>query len=166
MGPWVKIALLALTTNEVRAHVQNNVERNRAYNQAQAYALSVGKPFLVVGGPEGTNAIRHLFHMRAHGCGDYCLDVDAMACTGCQTVVADVRDIPFSDSFFGAAFASHVIEHMPTVADGKKAISEMQRVADEIFVVSPSKTSLIAWIHPDHHLWVKQTAEGVWLEQR
>lgn len=110
------------------------------------------------------------FKFPTHGCGDVCLDIDAGACKICgqavEQAVADIRDIPYPDQTFGAAFASHVLEHLPTVADAKQALKELYRVANEVFIAAPSRQSFIAWLHPDHHLWVKVTPKGVLLTQR
>ncbi|HUV51599.1 MAG TPA: methyltransferase domain-containing protein [Dehalococcoidia bacterium] len=139
-------------------------ERNDKYALAWHIAREAGKPMLVVGGPYGTNPLRGLFNMKAHGCGDVCLDIEPRACTGCESVVADVRDIPFPDGFFKTALASHVIEHLPAIDDAVQAINELYRVADEVFIASPSKQSILAWLIPSHHLWVRQDNEGIWLE--
>ena len=131
-------------------------DRNQKYAAARAYADSVGKPMLMVGGPYGSNPLRGLFNMKAHGCGDVCLDIDPRACTGCETVVADVRDIPFPDRYFASAFISHVIEHLPTVEDAGLAVNELMRVADRVWVAYPGKQSVIAHLIPDHYLWVTE----------
>jgi SAM-dependent methyltransferase len=139
-------------------------ERNDKYALAWHIAREAGKPMLVVGGPYGSPIAGGLFNLKAHGCGDVCLDIDPRACQGCQTVVADVRDIPFSDRYFGSALASHVIEHLPAIDDAVQAINELYRVADEVFIASPRKDSIIAWLVPSHHLWIRQDDEGIWLE--
>jgi len=46
------------------------------------------------------------------------------------------------------------------------AVKELYRVAEEVIIVSPGKADLIAWALPGHHLWVKQTEDGVYLQQR
>jgi ubiquinone/menaquinone biosynthesis C-methylase UbiE len=80
--------------------------------------------------------------------------------------VADVRDIPYPGGYFGAVFCSHVLEHLPTPEDACQAIKEMERVADRVFLVVPHKSSIIAWLHPDHHLWVTVDGNSVTIEQR
>lgn len=143
------------------------VERLQRYKLAQEMSSQLGKPLLVVGGPYGANPFRHLFHFKAHGCGDYCVDLDPGACQGCPNFIeADIRDIPLPDSSMGVAFASHIIEHLPTIEEAEKAVGELYRIAEEIIIVSPSKQSVIAWFVPSHHLWVRQTNNGVYLEQR
>lgn len=137
-------------------------ERRSKYREAVAYSKMVGKPLLVVGGPYGG-----VSWMKAHGCGDMCMDINPWACRGCQTVVADIREIPFPSGFFGAAYASHVLEHLPTVEDARKAAAELYRVAANVFICGPGKMNLHAHLMPEHHLWVMQDKEGViWVQQR
>lgn len=160
-------ALIGFSIQQAAAMAWQAWERRSKYRQAQEYAERVGKPMLVVGGPWGDNPFRSFLRIPAHGCGDFCLDIDPRACQGCNYVQADVRDIPFPSGFFGSALASHVLEHLPTVADAEKAISELQRVAGLVLVASPTRHSVIAWGVPSHHLWVRQGSDGsIALEQR
>ena len=57
------------------------------------------------------------------------VDVDARALDGQdrQTVVADMRDLPFADGEFDGAIAVHSIEHVP---DPERALAEMARVLE------------------------------------
>ncbi|MDA8216158.1 MAG: methyltransferase domain-containing protein [Dehalococcoidales bacterium] len=139
------------------------IVRRSKYDAAQAYARQQGKPLLVVGGPQGSPS-RAALGMQGHGFGDVCLDLDPAMCQGAPetTVVvgADVRGIPYPDRHFGAAFVSHVLEHLPTAADAWRAIEELRRVADALYVAGPSKQELWAWVHPEHHLWVWQDGSG------
>ena len=148
-------------------------ESHEKYDMAQAEARRLGKPLLVVGGPAGSaNAYKQswlqplvrtkaFFQVKAHGCGDVCVDIDPLSCDGCNYVYADIMDLPFANKEFGAAYCSHVLEHMPDADGCQLAWSELHRVADVVFVCVPPKTSLFAWMVPDHHLWVRQTGEGV-----
>lgn len=161
----LKALLLAMGLWEVGVAKASQAERERKYAAAEEAARSRGKPLLVVGGPLGSSPLRWMFlPMRAHGCGDVCLDLSAESCRGCPTTIADVRSIPYEDGYFGAALASHVLEHLPTVDDAVKAVEELYRVADEVFVASPSKLSIAVWFHPGHHLWVKQDERGISIE--
>lgn len=134
-------------------------ERKQVYVQARTYANSVGKPLLVVG---TTNVPMD------YPCGDVSLDADPFArgnrCV--NTIVADVRNIPYPDGYFGAVFISHVLEHLATVEDVELAIHEASRVADKVFVVGPSRLNLYAWVLPDHLLWVWQEGDVLYAEQR
>ena len=138
-------------------------ERLIKYEAASAYAESVGKPMLVVGGPLARGSIRVLLRLPAHGWGDICLDIDPRACAGCsecEVVEADIRDIPFSDKHFGAVFCSHVLEHMPTAVECERAIGELHRVAEAVYVCVPSKLSITGWVGNGHKLWVRERADG------
>jgi hypothetical protein len=143
------------------------IERQAKYQRAREIADRAGKPLLVVGGPLGGNPFRGIIRIPSYPCGDYCLDIDPGSCEGCSNiVVADVRDIPFPDRFFGAVLCSHVVEHMPTIDHAIKAIEELYRVADKVLVASPRKASILAWLIPDHFLWVRQDESGIWIEGR
>lgn len=131
-------------------------ERHQIFDQARDYADSVGKPLLVVGAPKW--GFSHPF-------GDVTIDINPRRGDG-EVEIADVRDIPYPDSHFGAAFCSHVLEHLSTIEDAVQALDEMERVADKVFVVSPHKTSLIAQILPGHHLWVTPSGDGYIIEQK
>jgi hypothetical protein len=142
-------------------------DKNRKYKAASACARGKNKPLLIAGGPWGTKPARHWFNMPAHGNGDVCLDIDYRAMDGHPCgVVANVTHIPFSDKSFGAAFASHLLEHLPTVAEARQALDELNRVADAVFLVSPSRQSFGGWLTKGHHLWVWQKGDIVYLKQR
>jgi hypothetical protein len=81
-------------------------------------------------------------------------------------IEADIRNIPLPDKWAGAAFASHVLEHLPTPADARIALGELGRIADYVYIVSPRKSNIMAWLHPDHHLWVTQRGHRIRLQQR
>jgi len=132
-------------------------ERRQVFNQARKYADSIGKPLLVVGAPKfGFN----------HPYGDVTIDISPDIPTPFNYEIADVRQIPYTDKYFGAAHVSHVLEHLPTIEDACQALDELERVADKVFVVSPHKHSLMAWINPHHHLWVLPDGDGYIIEQR
>lgn len=132
-------------------------ERRRVFGKAREYADSVGKPLLVVGTPR-TSLI--------HPCGDVTIDIDPDLAQYCNTEVADIRAISYPDQYFGAVFCSHVLEHMTTVADCCKALDELHRVAEKVFVCLPGKNSILAWINGNHHLWVRQSDDGYVIDQR
>ena len=163
--------LFALAAWQTHVQVGEAQERGRVYKKAREVADRLGKPMLVVGGPGAgfnRNPLVQMFKLPGHDCGDVCLDIDLGACRVCGAEVtkveASVTSIPFPDGHFGSAFISHVLEHLPTVGDAEQAVRELYRVADEVFILSPSKQSIIAWLHPGHHLWVRQTPAGVYLE--
>ena len=142
-------------------------DKNKKYRAASAYALEMGKPLLVVGGPWGNKRLRHWLKMPAHSNGDVCLDIDRRAIDSHPYgIVASVTHIPLSDKSIGTAFASHLLEHLPTIDDAKKALAELNRVAEAVFIAYPSRQSIAAWIISDHHLWVWQKGNTIYLRQR
>ena len=142
-------------------------DKRKKYATASAYAQEKGKPLLVVGGPWGNKRARHLLRMPAHGSGDVCLDTDGNAIHGHPNgVIADVTYIPFSDKSFGAVFASHLLEHLPSTDDAKKALAELKRVAATVFIAYPSRQSIAGWLTPGHHLWVWQKDNATYVKQR
>lgn len=153
----IKQILIAAAAVEVIEQLRELRERRNAFNQARNYANSVGKPLLVIGTP------KLVFN---HPCGDVTIDINPDMARYCSTEVADIRAIPYGSQYFGAAFVSHVLEHLPTVTDAHKALDELHRVAEKVFIVSPSKISVLAWIYPEHHLWVTKDGDGYIIEQR
>ena len=143
-------------------------DKNKKYEAARTYALERNKPLLVAGGPWGISRRRRwLIRTPAHGNGDVCLDIDRRALGNHpQGVIANVTHIPFSDKSFGAVFSSHLLEHLPTVDAAKKALDELNRVAEAVFIVYPFRQSIAGWVIPDHHLWVWQKDNTTYLKQR
>jgi len=151
---------LAVWLGEIR-------DKNKKYKAATAYALERDEQLLVVGGPWGNKRARHLLRIPAHSNGDVCLDIDRRAIGDHpKGVIANVTHIPFSDRSFGAAFVSHLLEHLPTTDEAKKALAELNRVAKAVFIAYPSKQSIASWVIPDHHLWVWQKGDVIYLKQR
>lgn len=141
--------------------------KNRQYKAASARALKEGKPLLVAGGPWGVTRTRRRLNKPAHGNGDVCLDIDRRAFDGHpRAVVASVTHIPFADKCFGAVFASHLLEHLPTVDAASQALDELNRVAEAVYIVYPSRQSFAGWLVPDHHLWVWQKDSTTYLRKR
>ena len=147
--------------------VGETLDKNRKYEAASASARESGKPLLIAGGPWGTKRTRHILNMPAHGSGDVCLDINRSAIDGHPNgVIANVIHIPFSDKSFGAAFASHLLEHLATIDDAKQALAELHRTADAVFIVYPSRQSITGWVILDHHLWIWQKGNTTYLKQR
>jgi len=141
-------------------------DKTRKYKTALACARNSGKPFLV-GNPWGVKPFRRFFNKPAHGAGDISLDIDRQALKGQPgAVVGTITHLPFADKAFGAVFFSHVLEHLPTTDDAKRALEEMKRVADTVFIAYPSKQSIAGWIVRDHHLWVWQDNKCTYIQQR
>lgn len=85
------------------------------------------------------------------GCGNYNfgdVNVDIAPRNVPNFVLGDAYNLwQFRDKQFGAAILSHVAEHLeyPDLA-----LQEAQRVADHVFVLTPTPLSFFAWVHPDH----------------
>ena len=115
------------------------------YRQAEAYAMSVGKPLLVVGNPYGN-----------YPCGDVTVDIKPN--DECPVMIrADICDLSmFDDKSFGSVFASHVLEHVEDIENGFR---ELCRVADKVFISYPFPHSLSVYALGDSclgfsgHLW-------------
>jgi len=147
--------------------VVETLDKNKKYKAAEAYARESGKPLLVAGGPWGNKQIRHQLNIPAHGSGDVCLDVDRNAIGSHPNgVIADVTHIPFSDKSFGAAFASHLLEHLSSTDEAEKALAELNRTAEAVFIAYPFRQSITGWLISDHHLWVWQKGNTTYLKQR
>lgn len=157
LGTVVKVAVAGIAVREGAEQFIELRERRRIFAQARDYAHSLGKPLLVAGSP---------WRGFTHPCGDVTIDISPRKAEFCGGEIADIRDIPYSDHYFGAALASHILEHLPTIEDACQALDEMHRVADKVFVVSPHKTSIMAWLHPNHHLWIMPSGDGYIIEQR
>lgn len=153
----IKELFIGVVVVQLIETLREHHERDVVFIQAREYADSVGKPLLVVGTP------KFVFN---HPCGDVTIDINPDVAKWCDTEIADVRAIPYPTQYFGSAFVSHVLEHLPTVQDAYDALEELHRVAEKVFVVSPTKISLMAWIYPEHHLWVTPDGEGFIIEQR
>lgn len=142
-------------------------DKNRKFRAATEHAKLQTRPLLVVGGPWGSRPARRFFNKPAHGDGDVCVDIDPNALYRHPAgVVASVTHIPFGDGVFGAAFASHLLEHLPTTDNARLALAELHRVADRVFIVYPSRQSMGGWLHPEHRIWVWQKGEDTYLKQR
>lgn len=130
--------------------------RSVEYKKAMQHAAELGKPLLVVGGTKGR-----------HGGGDLCIDLNPASCQGARRFMgADIRHIPLPDKWAGVVFAAHVLEHLPTVEDAQVALRELCRVGDVVYILAPSKLSISAWVHPGHHLWVRQNQGILEIQQR
>lgn len=157
--------LISFGLQQFMAMGRQQVERDDKFAAARIAAFQTGRPLLVVGGPWGDAGLRKALNWPCHGHGDICMDIDPRACGEDHFVFGDVRDIPFPDRFFGAVFCSHVLEHMPTPEDCEIAVHELWRVADEVFICVPGKGTLLAWLAPTHHLWVREVEPGVVIAQ-
>jgi hypothetical protein len=141
--------------------------KNRQCAAAVRFSRERRKPLLVAGGPYGGRPIRRKLKFAAHVLGDVSIDIDKGAIQGHPNgIVATVTSLPFPDRTFGAAIASHLLEHLYTTTEAKQALKELARVADAVYIAYPTKQSVASWIIPDHRLWVWQEGDTVFLEQR
>lgn len=152
-----KLFLAGLVAREGVMALQQIYDRQKIFRQARTYADRVNKPLLVVGTPKWG-----LYHP----CGDVTIDIGPGWGQACDVEIADVRDIPYPSEYFGAAYVSHVLEHLPTIEDAFIALDELERVADKVFTVSPGKGMIVNWAYPGHYLWVTPSGDGYVIEQR
>ena len=59
----------------------------------------------------------------------------------------ETEPLPFGDKQFGAAFLSHVLEHLD---NWQFALAEASRVADYVVVVLPHPGYFAGWLWPEH----------------
>lgn len=141
--------------------------KNKQCRAALEYSRKNKKLLLVAGGSWGGRGLRRRLHMPAHITGDVNIDINAGAILGHPNgITANVTHLPFPDKTFGAALASHLLEHLRDTAQARQALVELERVADIVFIAYPYRQSLIAWLIPDHRLWVWQKGDTVYLQQR
>lgn len=152
---WMAIgAVLGIFLSQVAVIAAEFTDRRRKFRQARAFAEAASKPLLVVGRP-GNNRIR------VYTGGDVTIDLDPEVLKDCPHggCIADVRSIPFADGYFGAAFVSFVLDYMPSVPDFEKAVAELHRVADNVFVCH-TRLFNIRWRYlpiPDRvNVWISE----------
>jgi ubiquinone/menaquinone biosynthesis C-methylase UbiE len=122
--------------------------------QARAAADARGKPMLNIGaGTPNSSLSSMLFGPMLVG--DVNMDVasNEAVCTIENVCYGDIETIPFDDKQFGSCFASHVLEHTD---NPDLALQEMNRVADEVFVVVPPWYCPHTWLHPGHKWFISQ----------
>lgn len=141
--------------------------KNKQCHAALEYCRKNNKLLLVAGGSWGGRGLRRRLNMPAHITGDVNIDINSGAILGHPNgVKANVTHLPFPDKTFGAALASHLLEHLPDTVQARQALAELERVSDTVFIAYPYRQSLIAWLIPDHRLWVWQKGDTVYLRQR
>ena len=133
---------------EVGCALYEKRERLAMYRKALAASKRSGKPMLVVGEPDGEYPCPP-----APG-----VVVDLRPSSACKRHVrVSVERMPmFHDKQFGAAFVSHVIEHVEHPAI---ALRELDRVADQVFVSYPRPWRLTTWLIPGH-TWLMVPKRG------
>lgn len=115
-------------------------ERIVVFEEARATADRLGKPLLNI------------------ACGDLLwaaemsdLNADLVPRDVPRFLQADIQDLWMIPSkAFGVAVSSHTLEH---VQDPQRALAELHRVADLVYVITPRPFFPAAWVSPQH-LWV------------
>lgn len=130
--------------------------RRVAFRSAVRRARRSGKPLLIVGVPDRKQtAVSDGYGCGAPEKGDVVLDVrDTTECPR-NFQLRSVEDLgAWPDKHFGAAFVPFVLEH---TCDPVRALGELRRVADAVYVVHPQPWTVFAWILPGH-AWLVQRA--------
>lgn len=151
---WIVGIVMAVVLSQVAVIALEFVDRWKKFRQAKAYSTMTGKPLLVVGRP-GNNLIK------VYKGGDVTLDLDPRVMDDCPQggCVADVCSIPFPDGHFGAVFVSFVLDCLPSVDDFEKAMAELHRVADKVFICYTKPFNLRWRYFPlanEVRLWISQ----------
>lgn len=121
--------------------------------RARRAADARGKPLLNVGAGTKGSSLR-VFMLGPTGWGDVNCDVATkLSCdqSGQAVCTCDIMRLPWKDKHFGAVIASHVLEH---VVDPQQALLELDRVADEVFVITPPWYAPHTWLQFGHRWFV------------
>jgi len=112
--------------------------RRPIFNRAKRAAKKAGKPLLNAG-------CRFTYTESSD------VNLDIIPREVPNFVRGDIQDLSmFKNKQFGAVYASHVLEH---VEDPDAALQELNRVAENVFIITPLLLGPSAWLHPDHK-WV------------
>ena len=124
--------------------------------KARASADRRGKPLLNVGAGTPGSSVR-VAVLGPTAWGDVNTDLAARGFwqpgDGQQVRHGDVCCLPFGHKQFGAVVASHVLEHVP---NPERALRELHRVADEVYVICPRWWAPHTWLHPGHYWYLRQ----------
>lgn len=124
----IAIVLLAILVFLATDHL---IRRRVTFMVAHAAALKRGKPLLNAGcgTPDEHTDAGYMINRS-----DINLDIRELEGVVPNFVQGDIQEMPFEDKQFGVAYCSHALEHMDDV---HKALSELYRVADEVYFVLP-----------------------------
>ncbi len=114
------------------------LQRQTVFNQARETANRLQKPLLNAGcgnWPRGIMESDVNLDISPHQ------DIPNFVCGSVENMSM------FTDKQFGAVFCSHVLEH---IKDVDRAKTELARVADYQFIITPLPLFLGAWLTPDH----------------
>ena len=148
-GTAIAIVGAGLVVHQVGLSLAHHAERRALYEEGGMRAHAVGKPFLLVGRPYKA--------LEAPCSPDVTLDLDPETPMVCPTsgLVGDVTAIPYPDHYFGAALASHVIEHLGSIERAARAWSELWRVSDAVAIAWPRRSAIWHHTNPEHMLWTE-----------
>jgi len=138
---------------------------NKFGREARRHADSTGKPMLNVGAGTPDSSLRvRLFGPTLFGDVNCDLAADPATPCGPETVChCNASALSYPDGYFGAALASHLIEH---VDDPQAVAQELERVADRVFVVVPKWWAPHTWFYTDHQWFISQDGEPTPLWRR
>lgn len=130
-------ALGAVAAWELGWWARRKSTRSSTYETAKARARALGKPFVVVGAPDGGVT-------SGYGCGDVTIDLAASSCP--NSLQADItKPLPFADDSV-VVFVSCVLEY---VDDYPAAMRELRRIAGpNLYIVRVEPWTLTAYFYP------------------
>lgn len=126
--------------------LRGNKRRMEIFNLARQTADRLKKPMINVGCADflSVNPFKHIAERSD-------VNFDKKECNAPNFVQGDVYNMSmFEDKQFGAAYASHLFEHLDYP---EEALKELRRIADNVFILVPNKAEVLAWAYPEHK-WV------------
>lgn len=112
-------------------------EKGKILKEAKMKAMELGKPLLNAGCGQ----------LYWHAINEADVNLDNKARDASRFVLASIEDIPYPDKYFGAVFCSHTLEH---ASDWRRGLSELHRVADNVYVIVPKPIWIGNWLNPYH----------------
>lgn len=121
-------------------------DRQQQYEAAQARAIQLGRPLVVIGDPD---AGMHTRLLRAYGCGSSCIDL--LGCPGCPvSIPADITAGPVTRVPTNSAivFCACVLEYVSNPAAAWREILRMAGDPANIFLVSVQSYTITSALYP------------------
>lgn len=112
-------------------------QKGKILKEAKMKAMELGKPLLNAGCGQ----------LYWHAINEADVNLDNEARDVSRFVLASIEDIPYPDKYFGAAFCSHTLEH---ASDWRRGLSELHRVADNVYFIVPKPIWIGNWLNPNH----------------
>ncbi len=118
--------------------------RREVFARAQARALEIGRPLVVVGNPDGGF---HTRFQRGYSCGNIC--VDLTGCPACPvSIQADItKGIPEVADDAAVVFVSCVLEVVDDVEAAERELLRIAGTSDNIFPVYVGAYSFTAFLY-------------------